>query len=301
MSQQSQPAPGSGIVDLIGESGADFDGFFDRREFEIRAWLEDQHFWHRYRKTIILQALRGYGVDRSRSLVDLGCGAGVVATYLGQHGYMVDFADVHTEALQVARQRFESTLGTTVPLPRFIRVDITRGLPLDDYHGYLLLDVLEHMPDDMAVMRALHSRMHEYLARRAPTGGASESPDFVLLTVPAFPSLWSPWDDLEKHKRRYTQATARRLCEEAGFEVIRMTCFFFPLFFAAAAVKAIRLVGHALHGQAASPRAITDLAEGKTTPALSSLVLGLLAPERSWLRHGNLPLGTSILVLAHPR
>jgi hypothetical protein len=43
------------------------------------------------------------------------------------------------------------------------------------------------------------------------------------------------------------------------------------------------------------------LTEGKTTRALSRLVLGLLAPERSWLKHGNLPLGTSILVLARPR
>lgn len=300
MSPQSPPASGSGIVDLIGESGADFDSFFDRHEFEIRAWLEDQHFWHRYRKTIILQALRGHGVDPSRPLIDLGCGAGVVATHLSQHGYRVDFADVHTEALQVARQRFEATLGTTVPLPRFIRVDITRGFPVDDYHGYLLLDVLEHLPDDVAVMRTLHRRM-EAVARPVSRLGTSAGQDFVLFTVPAFPSLWSPWDDLEKHKRRYTLTTARRLCEATGFEVMRATCFFFPLFFAAAAVKALRLAGRALRGQATSPAAITDLAEGKTTPALSRLVLGLLAPERRWLRHGNLPLGTSILVLARPR
>ena len=150
-------------------------------------------------------------------------------------------------------------------------------------------------------MRALHRRMRDAMARRAPTDGGPKTPDFVLFTVPAFPALWSPWDDLEKHKRRYTPATARRLCEEAGFEVVRTTCFFLPLFFAAAAVKAVRLVGRALRGQAVSPGAITDLAEGKTTPALSRLVLGLLAPERSWLRRGNLPLGTSILVLARPR
>ena len=300
--QQSPPAPGSGIVDLIGESGTNYDSFFDRREFEIRAWLEDQHFWHRYRKTIILQALQVHGVDPRRPLVDLGCGAGVVATHLSQHGYRIDFADVHTEALQVARQRFEATLGATMPLPRFVRVDITRGFPTDDYHGYLLLDVLEHLPDDAAVMRALHGRMRDSLARRGPTDGAPKLSDFVLFTVPAFPSLWSPWDDLEKHKRRYTLAMARRLCEEAGFEVMRATCFFFPLFFASAAVKAMRLAGRALRGRTSAPAAaITDLTEGKTTPVLSRLVLGLLAPERSWLRHGNLPLGTSILVLARPR
>jgi hypothetical protein len=103
------------------------------------------------------------------------------------------------------------------------------------------------------------------------------------------------------HKRRYTLATARHLCEEAGFEVIRSTCFFFPLFFAAAAVKAVRLVRNALGRPPEPAQAITDLAEAKTTPTLSRLVLGLLAPERTWLRYRNLSLGTSILVLARPK
>jgi SAM-dependent methyltransferase len=300
-SQPPQCLPGTDVIDLIGESGKDLDAYFDRREFEIRSWLEDQHYWHRYRKTVILQVLRGHCPDGSRPLVDLGCGAGVVATYLNQHGYRVDYADVHTEALHVARQRFQATLGTQAPAPRFIRVDITRSFPVDDYHGYLLLDVLEHLPDDVAVMRALHGRMQDAVARRAQTGCARQDRDFVLLTLPAFPALWSPWDDLEKHKRRYTLATARRLCEQAGFEVIRTTCFFFPLFFAALAVKAVRLAARKLGDRIAPAGAITDLAEGKTSRGLSGLVLGLLAPERGWLRYGNLPLGTSILLLARPR
>jgi len=305
MPQPSQFHPGPEILDLVGESGEAFDRFFDRREFEIRTWLEDQHFWHRYRKTIILQVLQGHHVDRSRTVVDLGCGAGVVATHLNQHGFRVDYADVHTEALQVARQRFESVVGAqssaTSFMPRFVRVDITRRFPVDDYHGYLLLDVLEHLPDDVVVLRMLYEHMRMTAGQRGQTGGESGPDDFVLLTVPAFPSLWSPWDDLEKHKRRYTLATARHLCEEAGFEVIRSTCFFLPLFFAAAAVKAVRLVRNALGRPPEPAQAITDLAEAKTTPGLSRMVLGLLAPERTWLRHGNLPLGTSILVLARPK
>lgn len=301
MSSYHEHIPGSDIVDLIGESGQDLDSFFDRREFEIRSWLEDQHYWHRYRKTLILQVLQGHAVDRSRPLVDLGCGAGVVATYLNQHGFRVDYADVHTEALQVARQRFEATLGARAPGPRFVRVDITRVFPVDDYHGYLLLDVLEHLPDDVGVMRALHGRMQAALAGRTQTGGCAEIRDFVLFTVPAFPRLWSPWDDMEKHRRRYTPTTARRLCEDAGFEVLRTTCFFFPLFFAAAAVKAVRLARRKLSGRIGSPEAITDLTEGKTTWGLSRLMLGLLAPEKRWLKHRDLCLGTSILVLARPR
>jgi hypothetical protein len=56
-----------------------------------------------------------------------------------------------------------------------------------------------------------------------------------------------------------------------------------------------------LSGRIGSPEAITDLTEGKTTWGLSRLMLGLLAPEKRWLKHRDLPLGTSILVLARPR
>ena len=56
----SQCLPGSDVIDLIGESGKDLDAYFDRREFDIWSWLEDQHYWHRYRKTVILQILQGH-------------------------------------------------------------------------------------------------------------------------------------------------------------------------------------------------------------------------------------------------
>jgi len=185
-SQPPQCLPGTDVIDLIGESGKDLDAYFDRREFEIRSWLEDQHYWHRYRKTVILQVLRGHCPDGSRPLVDLGCAQG--RGHLSQPARLpVDYADVHTEALHVARQRFQATLGTQAPAPRFIRVDITRSFPVDDYHGYLLLDVLEHLPDDVAVMRALHGRMQDAVARRAQTGCARQDRDFVLLTLPASP------------------------------------------------------------------------------------------------------------------
>ena len=279
-------------VDLIGDEDGDFDSYFDPREFEAFAWLEDQHYWHIHRRTVLLEALEAHCPDRSRPLIELGCGAGTVATYLNQNGYQVDYGDVHREALRFARQRAEVTLDHGQAARRFIRVDITRTIPPGDYRGFLLFDVLEHLPDDVAAMRALHARM-------------AAEPDeknrgFVLFTVPAFSALWSPWDDMAKHKRRYTPGTARRLCEEVGFEVVRVTCFFFPLFFAAAAVKAIRLAKRAVVGKAIPPRALTDLSEARSHPALNRLMLGLLAPERRWLRIGNLPLGTSILVVARP-
>jgi SAM-dependent methyltransferase len=280
------------IVDLIGKGDDGLEAFFDPSEFAIRTSLEDQHYWHLYRRTVLLDAIAKVCQDRSHPIVELGCGVGTVATFLNENGFHVDYADVHTEALRLARERAAPRLGPRLAERRFWRVDITRGLPPGDYRGVLLLDVLEHLPEDRPAMRAAHAAL--------TTGGAAASDAFVLFTVPAFQMLWSPWDDLEKHKRRYTLADARALAEDTGFEVVRATYFFFPLFFAAAAVKGVRTVRDAVRGKPA-PVPIEELTETTNHPALNRGMLSLLALERAWLARRDLPLGTSILVVARPR
>lgn len=287
------------IVDLVERPDSDFEGFFDPAEFETRAWLEDQHYWHLYRRTVVLDVLRAAGVGPADSLIELGCGAGTVTTFLNQNGLRVDYSDVHAEALRFAVERAQTRLDPAAPAPRFLRADITRHLPPGGYDGILLLDVLEHLPDDAAVMRAVRDRLDDRLRERQADPARGAARPFVLFTVPAFQSLWSPWDDLEKHKRRFTRAGARALAEGAGFEIERSTYFFFPLFFAAAGVKAFRTAREALLG-AARPARFDAMAETKNHPALNATMLKLLDLERRWLRKRDLPLGTSILVLARP-
>jgi SAM-dependent methyltransferase len=293
------PARPFEIVDLIDRPDRDFEGFFDPAEFATRAWLEDQHYWHLYRRTVVLDVLRAAGVGSKQALIELGCGAGTVTTFLNQNGLRVDYSDVHGEALRFAIDRARlrlAALDPGRPPPRFLRADITQALPPGAYDGILLLDVLEHLPDDRAVMRAVRARLQERLDSQS--GPAGPRP-FVLFTVPAFQFLWSPWDDLEKHKRRFTLEGARALAEGAGFEIERSTYFFFPLFFAAGGVKALRLARQTWLGPAGPPR-FDAMAETKNHPALNAAMLRLLALERRWLRNRDLPLGTSVLILARP-
>jgi len=135
-----------GDRDLIGEADDDLDGFFDPSEFAIRTSLEDQHYWHLYRRSVVLDAVGQACPDRSQPILELDCGVGTVATYLNENGFYVDYADVHTQALELARRRAAARLGADqLARLRFWRVDITRRLPPGNPHGVLLLDVLEHL------------------------------------------------------------------------------------------------------------------------------------------------------------
>ena len=286
----------SEIEDLIGRSGGIGDCYFDPRDFEIRETAEEGHYWHLHRCAIIFELMRAICPDTSARILDIGCGTGRVATHLNQHGWHVDYSDVHRQGLEVARRRAEVRLGATVDDRRFIRLDITHQFPSHRYLGALLLDVLEHLPDDAAVMRNLHQGL---------TAGQERAPQrfhrpFVVFTVPAFEMLWSPWDDLERHKRRYTLDQARRLAEHSGFAVERLSYFFFPLFFAALGMKSLRAGRRAVLGAPAAPASIVELTESRSIPTINRVILRLLSLESRWLQQRDLPLGTSILCVARP-
>ncbi len=267
--------------DLLEGSTEDFSHYFDASEFAVREELESEHYWHVYRRNLILDFVRE-AVPTDSRLIELGCGTGNVATHLNRHGFHVDFGDVHQEGLDAARRRAERELSPPADDPlRFVRLDISRQFPTGDYDGVLLFDVLEHLPDPDTVLRNTRERLGK---------------GTLIFTVPAFQFLWSPWDDVQKHKCRYTLESARALAERAGFSVRRTTYFFFPLFFAASGVKMLRSIRRAI---APPPeRAFDDLMEAKSNPALSAVALSVLEVEKRWLANRNLPCGTSLICVA---
>lgn len=271
-----------GYEDLVDEGVSTPQEYFDGREFGIRASLEDSHYWHVHRRRVLARELRAYGVAKEARLMELGCGIGTVSTFLNQEGYHVDYSDIYQGALSVAQDRAELALGAGARDRRYVRMDITQPLACGSYRGFLLLDVIEHLPDDEGVMRNV-------------AGALDDHPDaFTLVTVPAFQLLWSPWDDMEKHKRRYTKRQLTALLERCGFEVARTTYFFAPLFFAALGMKVLR----GLRGEQPAAQDISDMTEAKNVASLNRVMLAALAPERAWLPTGSLPLGTSIMAIA---
>jgi hypothetical protein len=76
--------------------------------------------------------------------------------------------------------------------------------------------VLEHVADDQRLLSFLGER---YLK---PTGK-------VIMTIPAFPILFSSHDQFLGHFRRYTIRGVKRLVEGSGLSIISCGYFFFTL------------------------------------------------------------------------
>jgi SAM-dependent methyltransferase len=101
-----------------------------------------------------------------------------------------------------------------------------RAGAVGDADVVLLMDVLEHVDDDLGLLK-------EY-ARPARPGTR------FVVSVPAFSWLWSRHDEFLEHRRRYTLSQARRVMSDAGLSHVTGFYFFGALFPAVAAERLCR-------------------------------------------------------------
>src|SRR5580765_725157 len=154
------------------------------------------HFWMQWRHRVILRAIKCAGTPLRRAL-EIGCGNGVARNMLERDlGIPVDGCDLNRTALEMARPGRGKLFVYNI-------LDQEPSL-LDRYDAVFLLDVLEHIDDDFAFLRAA--------LRHLRSGG------LVVVNVPASMLLFSDYERAAGHLRRYTTASLRTLLRKSGVE-----------------------------------------------------------------------------------
>jgi 2-polyprenyl-3-methyl-5-hydroxy-6-metoxy-1,4-benzoquinol methylase len=170
----------------------------DVKEQDILGDRIGEHWYYVSKGAALLQFLDGFAC---REVLDVGAGSGVFSKRLLAGGSCERAICVDTA---YAAERTELHCGKPIAFVR--RVErVTQDL-------ILMMDVIEHVDDDVAFIRSYTDRM--------PPGAR------LLVTVPAFQFLWSGHDVFLEHKRRYTLASLHRTIDCAGLEVIRARYFF---------------------------------------------------------------------------
>lgn len=242
--------------------------------------VEDRHFWFRARNRVIATLVSQVTADLPPGfrILEVGCGTGNTLRVLQQAcpRSIVVGMDLFAEGLHYARQR------TSCPL---VQGDL-HAPPFEAQFELIgLFDVLEHLPDDLQVLRDLRP----LLAREG----------VLLLTVPAHQSLWSYFDQASRHCRRYEPVELESKLIRAGYQVEYITQYMasiFPLVWLERRLAS--LVDQHLAGGAGRTH---DLAarELRIMPVVNDLLALLLAQEaRLIARRRRLPIGTSLLVIA---
>ena len=229
--------------------------------------VDDHHWWYRGRRRIIRAELDRLPLPRPAAVLDAGCGSGRTMLELIDYG-TVSGLELDPDAAEMARARGHGEVITG-------RLEM---LPWDDASFDLItcLDVIEHTPDDGPALREL--------LRVCRPGG------FLLVTVPAYPALWSRHDVDNHHFRRYTRRSLRAAVTGAGWTVSRLSAFNSVLLAPAAAVR----LGQRHLGVGNGPGSDLDVG-----PAWLNRVLEQpLRAEAGWLATGRtLPAGLSIVAV----
>lgn len=221
------------------------------------------HWWFRGRLVVLHSVLRHAVPARPVRILELGCGTGNVLGTLGALGEIVGMEvnpDLRAVALASGLDVRPGALpGETAVAPGWADV-------------VLMLDVIEHLEDDVAALRAAREALR-------PDG-------IVLVTVPAYAWLWSAHDVTLGHRRRYTAGRLRDVARAAGFHVDRTSYFNTLLFPAVALVRLLKRVRHDREHDLKRPPA-----------PINRTLAGLFGLERHLLRAVDLPCGSSLFLL----
>jgi SAM-dependent methyltransferase len=158
------------------------------------------HPWWQARAQLAVALLRQERIQPRARVLDAGCGWGVTLEALEKDGYRAAGLDISRRCLQTLVH----------PSRELIEADLTQPLPSDvpQFDAALALDVIEHLDDD-----------HTAVARL----GELVRPDgVVVVSVPALPDLYSEFDLIQGHRRRYLPDMVRRAFQGTGLVLKRI-------------------------------------------------------------------------------
>jgi ubiquinone/menaquinone biosynthesis C-methylase UbiE len=241
----------------------------EREEYHRMFELEDHYWWFRAKRALVRSLLRRYTSLPPGLALDVGCGTGGALQAFSVLGGRWVGTDRSELALAFCQKRGLSRLlqasGEALPF-RSESVDLL-----------LCLDVLYHrgIQDDRAVIAECY--------RVLRSGGTA------IITDSALDWLRGPHDEWVHTRKRYSLGELVALVEGGRFQVLKRSYANFLLFLPTAAYRLGRKVFPAKRSRSdllAIPR------------PLQRLLAAVMSAERWLLSRMDLPVGTSVVIVA---
>jgi len=163
--------------------------------------LEDDYWWHVAKRELVCAIVERTFPSPAR-LVEGGIGSGRNLLTFREMGYDVVGMDISETAVRHVKE---------CGIPEVHQHDLGQPWPMAEasMDVVVLLDVLEHIENPVEALA--------HAGRSLRPGGG------IVITVPAYPSLYGEWDRRLGHFRRYTAKALRIQAAEAGLSVRSLT------------------------------------------------------------------------------
>jgi len=165
-------------------------------------WLRHLGGTHAYNDWIMSQLLPHLG----RTVLEVGCGSGNFTELMAQAVDYIHAVDADPAFVAQAASRTSRFKNVSVELGDAAAIDSDR-----QFDSIVMLDVLEHLEDDLGILRRLRSRLRE--------GGT------IIVKVPAIPGIYNRMDKAVGHFRRYNRARLLNVMQSAGYDDLKIWGF----------------------------------------------------------------------------
>lgn len=227
---------------------------------------EEHYWWYISRRNLVKQLLPS---GRRLQILDIGCGTGKLLEELQDYGQAFGI-DFNSRAIKFCRQR-RLKLVYRDKFP-----SLRSSLRRKTFDVITCLDVLEHIDDDTAALRTITKLLRP--------GGR------LIMTVPAYPWLFSYWDEISGHYRRYSRPHLLQVLKKAGLQPVKIShlySFLMPI------AIPFRYLRHLLFKHKTPPSDFITL-----HPLVNNFLFSLATFEQFLLRYFNFPFGLSLVCIA---
>jgi 2-polyprenyl-3-methyl-5-hydroxy-6-metoxy-1,4-benzoquinol methylase len=147
-------------------------------------WLENLKQADKYNNWIVKQIKPYLG----NNVLEVGCGNGNFTVFLAQQCDRVTGIDINKEYVEVAKKRLVRQVGVTI-----LQKDVSKLQSKNSFDTIIMLDVLEHIEDDVAILQKLNTLLQDR--------------GKLIIKVPALNFIYGEMDRAIGHYRRYNKNT----------------------------------------------------------------------------------------------
>jgi len=151
--------------------------------------IEECDFWSKTKVKLILGMIEG------KTILDVGCGSGLLSKALLDKGYNVMVIDCDKKAIDIAQKK---------GIKGYV-ADISNWKTNQKFDCIILGDVLEHIDDDQSTLRNVYTMLK-------PNG-------CLVINVPSYQFLFGKHDIALGHKRRYSNKELKNKLKISGFKI----------------------------------------------------------------------------------
>jgi SAM-dependent methyltransferase len=211
-------------------------------------------------------------------IVDIGAGAGINSKALLDLGFNM---------LSIEPSPYACAIAVQSGLKNVICGSIDETLKSNSLGDSLLLDVIEHIEDDLDFLKLLSDKM--------------KNAGRLIIMVPASMVLWRSSDEYLRHFRRYLRKDLENKLIEAGFHILNSSYFFSFAYFPILFIAILEKLGLIKKQTQMPPQESAQLFKKRACGSkFTRFLIGIINKIEIFLvlRGIRIPFGSSIIIMA---